>query len=105
MWDSSISNDDRNKITGNIGCSNAVAREAAPSSATDATDIDIDIAQRMAHKPVNLRQATSAMGRGPIQNDDGESAHRLEDDAQVNDDRRVTETRTTDKTPDDVKSA
>ena len=40
-----------NDIASNKGCSDAVAREAAPSSATSMT---ADIAQRMARKPVNL---------------------------------------------------
>ena len=55
-----------------------MAREAAPSSATDA--INIDVVQRMAQGPANLRQVTSVMGRGPIQGEDGESDdHRLVD--------------------------
>ena len=54
----------------------------------------------MAHGPVNLIKATSAMGRGPIHKDDGESPHRLEDDAQVNIRGRITGTCTTEKTSD-----
>ena len=77
-----------------------MAREAAPSSATD--DINIDIVQRMAHKPVNLGQATSAMGRGPNHQDDGESAHRLEDIGK--DTRRATDTCATGKTSDVIRS-
>ena len=75
-----------------------MAREAAPSSAT--SDVAADIARRMPPGAVNLTTVTSAVGRGPIQNDDGESAYRLEDDEQMNVDRRVTDTRTTDKTSD-----
>jgi hypothetical protein len=79
MWDTIVP-DEEDNIANDIGCSDAVAREAAPSSATDDS---IDIAQRMAHGPVNLVQATSVMGRGPIrQNGFGVSAHRLENDAQ-----------------------
>ena len=54
-----------------------MAREAAPSSAISLHNIDI--VQRMAKKPVNLDKATSAMGRGPIQSDDGELDRKLED--------------------------
>ena len=75
MWDSSVP-DDGNDIGADSGCSNAVAREAAPSSASgDHTDI----AQRMARKPVNLKEATSVMGRGLNSKNDGESDGRLED--------------------------
>ena len=59
------------------GCSDAVVREAAPSSASGNTT---DIAQRMPSGAVNLTQVASAMGRGPNHVDDGESAHRLEDE-------------------------
>ena len=99
IWESVVP--DKNE--GDDGCSNAVAREAAPSSATDGTDVDI--AQRMPSGAVNLKQVASAMGRGPTQNDDGESAHRLEDDATVNGDRRVTDApRYQKKAPDATRS-
>ena len=75
MWDDAIPDDDVNK-----GCSNALASEAAPSSATS---YSTDIVQRMARKPVNLTKVASSMGRGPIQNADGESDHRLKDNAQA----------------------
>ena len=94
MWDEAQP-DEEDNILANIGCSDAVAREAAPSSASGNRT---DIVQRMARKPVNLQQVPSAMGRGPIQDDDGESAHRLEDIAQMMDDRRVTDTYSTNKT-------
>ena len=70
-----------------IGCSDAVAREAAPSSAI--ID-DSDIAQRMPPGAVNLIQVASAMVRGPIQQECGESPHRLEDDDDI---RRATDVR------------
>ena len=83
MWYSSVhDNDDQDGITGNIGCSSAVAREAAPSLATNVHNIDI--ASRMPPGAVNLRSVTSAMGRGPNHEDDGESAHRLEDGDDIN---------------------
>ena len=82
MWDEAVLDDDGN-IAGNLRCSDAVALEAAPSSATD--DADVDITRRMALKPVNLYKATSAMGRGPItdDDDDGESENRRLNDAQI----------------------
>ena len=58
MWDSVVP-DQEESIIIDIGCSDAVAREAAPSSAKDD---NIDIAQRMAQKPVNLNKATSTIG-------------------------------------------
>ena len=79
MWDSVVP-DQEESIIIDIGCSDAVAREAAPSSATDDS---IEIAQRMPPGALNLSKATSAMGRGPNHNDVGELGHRLEDDAQV----------------------
>ena len=75
MWDSVVP-DGMNVISNDKGCSNAMAREAAPSSAND---IHVNIVQRMPSGAVNLKQVTSAMGRGPILNDDGESGRRLED--------------------------
>ena len=86
MWDSMVPEGEAN-IAMNSGCSNAVAREAAPSSA-NVIMID-NIMQRMPQKAVNLVQVASVMGRGPNHQDDGESGHRLEDDAQVNDDVKV----------------
>ena len=59
------------------GCSNAVASEAAPSSAR--VILNDNIVQRMPLKAVNLGQVASAMGRGPNNVDDGESGGRLED--------------------------
>ena len=44
IWNEAVP-DDGNDIGVNIGCSNAVAREAAPSSATD--DRNVDIVRRM----------------------------------------------------------
>ena len=79
MWDSSVP-DDGNDIGADSGCSNAVAREAAPSSASGNHTY---IVSRMPPGAVNLFKATSAMGRGPNHNDVGELGHRLEDDAQV----------------------
>ena len=53
-----------------------MASEAALSSANSD---HANIAQRMAHKPVNLDKVTSAVGRGPNLNEDHESGGRLED--------------------------
>ena len=75
MWDRVVPDQERDDIV-DIGCSDAVAREAAPSSATSG---HTDIVQRMPPGAVNLEQVASAMGRGPILNDDGESGRRLED--------------------------
>ena len=95
MWDNMVPDEEEN--IANIGCSDAVAREAAPSSASGNIT---DIAPRMSTTAVSLAQVTSAVGRGPIHNDVGELGHRLEDDAQLQADRRVTDSRTTDKTSD-----
>ena len=75
MWDSMVPDEEAN-ILANIGCSDAVALEAAPSSATDK---EVDIVQRMPLGAVNLGKVASAMGRGPINDQDGESGRRLED--------------------------
>ena len=61
IWDSDAP-DEQNVIVEVSGCSNAVAREAAPSSAISVHNIDI--VQRMAKTPVNLVKVTSAVGRG-----------------------------------------
>ena len=60
-WDKCVP-DDKNDIATDIGCSDAVAIEAAPSSAT--IDACIDIACRMPQWAVNLQKEPSAMGRG-----------------------------------------
>ena len=86
IWEEAVPDEGEN-IMIDIGCSNAVAREAAPSSATD--DVDINIVQRMPPGAVNLVKVASAMGRGPIQTNGDESAQRLEDDGDIN---RVTNT-------------
>ena len=87
MWESRVPND-RNEIGAYNGCSNAVAREAAPSSASGNTT---DIVQRMPSGAVNLSKVASTMGRGHNHQQDGESGARLEDDAQVQGNRRVTD--------------
>ena len=58
------------------GCSKAVARRAAPASATDC--LITDIARGMGQNPVNPLNVTSAMGRGGNHSKIGESPHRLE---------------------------
>ena len=59
------------------GCSKAVARRAALTSATDG--LISDIVRGMGQNPVNPFNATSAMGRGSNLGTIGESVHRLED--------------------------
>ena len=95
--------DEDEDITLVIGCSDAVAREAAPSSAN--VIINDDIMQGMPPGAVNLVKVASVMGRGPNHKDNGESAHRLEDDGQMNVDRRDIEKRTTDRASDGERSA
>ena len=58
-----------------------MALEVAPSSANDASDTNI--VQRMPVGAVNLTKVVSAMGRGPILNDDGELEHKLDEEAQT----------------------
>ena len=94
MWDSCVP-DEEIDISGDHGCSNAVTREAAPSSATN--DEIFDIAQRMPPGAVNLEQVARAMGRGPNYLDDGELDQKLEDDGDMHRDiRKVTDERTLD---------
>ena len=69
MWDSVVP-DKEEIIAVNIGCSDAVAREAAPSSAN--VTLNDNIMQRMPLKAVNLVQAASAMGRGSNYHKNGE---------------------------------
>ena len=102
MWDSVVPDDHGYMISQTDGCSDAVAREAAPSSAN--VILNDDITPEMPPGAVNLGKVTSTMGRGPIEQDDGESVHRLKDDAQLNNDCRVTDARTTDKTSDGERS-
>ena len=86
-------------IAGNLGCSSAVAREAASSSATDI--MNDDIVQRMPSGALNLQKVASAMGRGPNHDDDGELDHRLECDSETHKDiLRVTDARIIGKTSD-----
>ena len=81
MWDTIVPDDQIGAESATNGCSDAVAREAAPSSA-DVNRID-DIVQRMPSGAVNLSKVASRMGRGPIQGDvDGESENRRLEDAQ-----------------------
>ena len=65
-----------------------MASEAASRSSASSVH-NTDILQRMAHGPVNLAKVPSAMGRGPILENDVESGLRLEDIG--GDTRRVTD--------------
>jgi hypothetical protein len=76
IWDGAVPDEERNNL-GNIGCANAVAREAAPSSATNGACIDI--ARRMPQGAVNLQKEPSAMGRGVNMRKNGELGQQLED--------------------------
>ena len=89
MWDSTVPDEDG--YIAESGCSDAVALEAEPPLASP---VSMTTTSRviLALGPVNLVQVTSAMGRGPIHNVDGESGRRLEDDGDTHRDiRKVTD--------------
>ena len=77
MTNDQVLNQERDITLQKNGCSKAVARRAALTSATDGSMSDI--VRGMGQNPVNPLMVTSAMGRGGNHSKIGESPHRLED--------------------------